>query len=407
MEKTKLTRICDKVILFSIYGIAFYLPISKAIIEGFSALAILFFLIKKILLRQGIVKTRLNLAILVYVIVCFISIFISTNSQISFRSFLGKILQQVALFFAVAETINTERRIKIFTYISFSSYLLLGIDGIYQYFTHKDFIRNRPYFGIPRIHATFSSANDYGCYLATAIPFTLSCFFARFNFKKLLRFLFMALFMLLFVCLILTVSRGAWFALIAAALFMSIWIRALGIIFLLFGITIIIAHQFFFPYLKERLQNLFIFFDPSSLDRKMIWQAAWKMFMANPLMGLGLGTFMFNFERFVTKDYPYTIPYAHNCYLQMAAETGVIGLVSFLAILALFFYRGIKLINMKQRVLSWYILLASLAAVLSYCVQMGVDTFLYSLDLGTLFWVLLGLGAASMRNIELEMSKLK
>ncbi len=406
MEKTKLINFCDKIILFSIYGIAFYLPISKAIIEICSTLAIFSYIIKKIIQRQGITKTRLNSAIFIYLIICFLSIFLSVNLKISFRAFLGKLLQHIALFFVVADTLNSERRIKNFIYISFSSFLLLGIDGIYQYFTHKDFIRNRQYFEIPRIHATFSSANDYGCYLATAIPFTLSCFFARLNFKKLLRFLFVALFLLLFLCLILTISRGAWFALIASTLFMSIWIRALGIIFLLFGIVIIIAHQFFFPYLKERLQNLFVFFDPSSIDRKMIWQAAWKMCMANPLVGLGLGTFMFNFEKFVVKGYPYSIPYAHNCYLQMAAETGIIGLASFLSILILFFYYGIKTINTRQRSLSWYILLASLAAVLSYCVQMGVDTFFYSLDLGTLFWLLLGLGIATMKNIELETGKL-
>ncbi|MDD2690031.1 MAG: O-antigen ligase family protein [Candidatus Omnitrophica bacterium] len=406
MEKTKLINFCDRAILFSIYGIAFYLPISKAIIEICSSIAIFCYIIKKIVQRDGITKTKINYAILIYLAICFISIFSSVNIKISFQSFLGKVLQNIALFFAVADTLNSDRRIKNFIYISFLSYLLLGVDGMYQYFTHKEFIRNRPYFEIPRIHATFSSANDYGCYLATAIPFTLSCFFARNNFKKLLRFAFAVLFLLLLTCLMLTVSRGAWFALMVSALFMSIWIRALGIVFLLFGIVIIIAHQFFFPYLKERLQNLFVFFDPSSIDRKMIWQAAWKMIMASPLIGLGLGTFMFNFEKFVVKGYPYSIPYAHNCYLQIAAETGIIGLFSFLSILILFFYYGIRAINTRKKSFSWYILLSSLAAVLSYAVQIGVDTFFYSLDLGTLFWLLLALGAATMKNIELENGKI-
>jgi putative inorganic carbon (HCO3(-)) transporter len=402
LEKTKLVRLCDTIALFSIYAVGFYLPISKAIIEVFIGFAIFFYIVKKIIQRQGITKTRLNAAIFIYIAVCFLSIFVSSNSAISFRSFLGKVLLRIAFFFAVAETLNSERRVKNFIYVSFSSYFLLSADGIYQYFTHKEFIRNRPYFGIPRIHATFASANGFGCYLATAIPFTLTCLFARRNFKRVFHFLFAALSLLLFICLILTVSRGAWFALIASALFMSIWIRALGVIFLLCGIAIIISHQFFFPYLKERLQNLFVFIDAGSIDRKMMWQAAWKMFLVNPLMGLGLGTFMFNFKSFVVKDYPFTIPYAHNCYLQMAAETGAMGLGSFLAILALFFYHGIRVINKHQKSFFWYILLASLASVLSYCVQMGVDTFFYSLDLGMLFWLLLGLGTATTRNIEVK-----
>ena len=42
----------------------------------------------------------------------------------------------------------------------------------------------------------------------------------------------------------------------------------------------------------------------------------------------------------------------------------------------------------------------SLAGILGYCAQMGVDTILYSLDLGMLFWLVLGMGVAAMRNMD-------
>jgi len=144
------------------------------------------------------------------------------------------------------------------------------------------------------------------------------------------------------------------------------------------------------------MTNLFAFFDQSGMDRKLIWEAGRKMFISSPWLGLGLGTFMFNFEKFVVKNYLYGPSYAHNCYLQMSSEIGVVGLISFLFLLAYFFYNGIRIINNSQRTLSWYVLLGSLAAVLGYCVQMGVDTFLYSVDLGMLFWLLLGIGVAAM-----------
>jgi len=51
--------------------------------------------------------------------------------------------------------------------------------------------------------------------------------------------------------------------------------------------------------------------------------------------------------------------------------------------------------------------LGSLAALLGYSVQMAVDTIFYSLDLGILFWILLGLGTAAMNNIKLETVKLQ
>jgi len=400
-DRVKIISVLDKIILFSLYGIAYFLPISKAIIESLSTLAIFCFVLKKIIQRQAIPKKPLNLAIFSYLIICFLSIFISSNFKVSSRTFVGKTLQEVLFFFVIIDVLNTEKRIKNFICILLASSTLLGIDGIYQYFNHKDFIRHRPFLEFPRIYATFPTPNDFGCYLVSVIPFALICFFAKVGFK-LFRFFYLGLFLLLFTCILLTVSRGAWIAFLSAMLFMSIWIRVLSVFFLAVGIFIATTHQFYFPVLKNRLSNFFIFSDSIDYDRRAIWQAAWKMFMSKPWIGLGLGTFMHNFNKFVTPGYRYGIPYAHNCYLQMSCEIGIIGLASFLLILTLFFYEGIKIIRNQQKTFFWYILVASLAAVLGYSVQMAVDTTFYSLDLGLLFWILLGLGIAAMKNIKLE-----
>ncbi|MDD5431486.1 MAG: O-antigen ligase family protein [Candidatus Omnitrophica bacterium] len=397
LKKTKIVNILDSITVFSIYIVAFQLPIAKAAIEIFSTLAIVCFIIRKILQREGLERSVINLPIFAYLAICFLSIFISNNLGISTRTFFGKILQDVMFLFIVAETLNTEERLKIFIYIFISSSLLLGIDGIYQFFTHKDFIRNRPYFGIPRIHATFSSANDYGCYLAALLPFSVAVFFEALRRKIKSKYFFIVVFILLFICLMLTVSRGAWFAFLGSILLMSIWVKAIWIIMAVIGIVLLVLNQSFFPYLRERLSNFFVFSDQSSGDRRMMWEAAFKMFLSKPWLGVGIGTFMFNFKNFVSKDYPFTTPYAHNCYLQIASEIGIIGLLAFLLILGAFFYKNIKTLNLRSNNYSWYILLATTASVLGYCVQMVVDTIFYSLDLGILFWLLLGLGIAASR----------
>jgi putative inorganic carbon (HCO3(-)) transporter len=390
------------VALFSLYAIAYFLPISKAIIESFTILAIVSFIIKKILQRQGLPRTQLNYAIFIYIAVCLVSVFMSTNFKISITNFVNKLLENILFFFVLVETLNSQRRIKTFIHILFISSLLLGIDGIYQHFTNKDFIRHRPYYGLPRIHATFPTPNDFGCYLYCVIPFVLVSFFGlKYKFKKTARVLALALFILLFICLMLTVSRGAWFAFIAAVLFMSVWIRPMAIFLLILGILIATTQQFYGIFLRERMRSLFVFLDPGGLDRKMLWEGSWKMFSSSPLIGVGLGTFMFNFTRFICKNY-FGVSYAHNCYLQMACEIGAIGLLSFLFVMASFFYYGIKYLNAKQKTFSWYILLASLASMLGYALQMMVDTNFYSLDLGLLFWIILGLGISAGRLIDLD-----
>lgn len=400
-EETKIVRILDKIVIFSIYPVVFYLPISKAIIEIASTLAIICYLVKKLIQRGELLKNNINYAIFAYLAICFISVFTSSNFGTSSKTFAGKIIQDTLFFFVVADSLNSQRRIKIFLFVLFFSSLILGVDGIYQNFTHKDFIRHRPHYGLQRIHTTFPTPNDFGCYLVTVIPFVLICSFLK-SFRKPLRISLLCLSVLLFICLLLTVSRGAWFAFVSTMLFMSIWVRPLGIIFLLLGLFIMVTQQFYYPVLKERLSNFFIFGDSSSMDRKMIWQAGWKMFMSKPWIGLGIGTFMFNFKKFVVDSYPFGIPYAHNCYLQMAAEIGIIGLSAFFLILIIFFYGGIKIIITKQRTFSWYILLAAIAAIVGYCVQMTVDTNFYSLDLGLLFWMILGVGVAAMKLASVE-----
>ena len=76
------------------------------------------------------------------------------------------------------------------------------------------------------------------------------------------------------------------------------------------------------------------------------------MFLSRPWIGVGLGTFMFNFRKFIV-FYRYGTPYAHNCYLQLISEIGIIGLSAFLLILGLFFFDGIRLLNTRNKDFSW------------------------------------------------------
>lgn len=397
--KIKITKACDNIIIFSLYAVAFFLPISKAIIESLSTVSIVAYVIKKFVNFQGFPKSRLNFGIFAYLTVSALSILLSSNSSISSRTFFAKTLQDIAFFFVVIEALDEKNKISNLLHVLLLSSLLLGIDGIYQHFTSRDFLRHRPFIDSERISASFVTPNAFGCYLTTVIPFLTARFLSVVK-AKASRFIYFALFSLLFICLLLTTSRGAWLAFLASALYMSAWLKSAAVFLSVLGIVLLITHIFYPPYVRERLLRFFSFSDTSGVDRQIIWQAGWKMFVSKPWLGLGLGTFMFNFKQFVVKDYPYGIVYAHNCYLQMAAEIGIIGLASFLLILALFFGFGIKMLNTAEKTFSWYVLLASQAAILGYCAQMGVDTTLYALDLGMLFWLVLGIGTAAMKNLQ-------
>lgn len=77
--------------------------------------------------------------------------------------------------------------------------------------------------------------------------------------------------------------------------------------------------------------------DSSFAERKLYALTAWAMFLDHPVLGVGAGNYTVHFDRyadevgFSARDYeqPGEVHYPHNLYLEIAAETGVVGLAVF------------------------------------------------------------------------------
>ncbi|GAB6067135.1 hypothetical protein JCM13664_04530 [Methylothermus subterraneus] len=77
-------------------------------------------------------------------------------------------------------------------------------------------------------------------------------------------------------------------------------------------------------------------------SRLPLWLAAWRMFLASPWIGHGIGSFALrspydldpaSLPAWIAFD-PRGIPWAHNLYLEMLAELGVLGLSALLFLMA-------------------------------------------------------------------------
>lgn len=66
------------------------------------------------------------------------------------------------------------------------------------------------------------------------------------------------------------------------------------------------------------------------LERAAHWQAALGMFDEYPWTGVGIGNYAQAYERYAPPRWPQALGHAHNYYLNMAAETGLPGLVAYL-----------------------------------------------------------------------------
>lgn len=131
-----------------------------------------------------------------------------------------------------------------------------------------------------------------------------------------------------------------------------------------------------------------------------MWKTAWNMIRNNPFLGQGLNTFMANYVRFKPLEGQIIgsgISYAHNCFLQIAAEIGIFGLLSFLWIVL---RATLDSIN-KQRIIKNGFLssmhLGLFCGIIAFLIYSAFETSLYSFRLAILFWYSLGLLMALSR----------
>lgn len=126
-------------------------------------------------------------------------------------------------------------------------------------------------------------------------------------------------------------------------------------------------------------------FKPSS--RVAIWQAAFETFKEYPLFGRGVGMEVFPTTIIVPSGVAHRLTDAHNTYLSVAAETGVIGLLTLGGVLAFLLKGLIPLLN------------NSFDSAIRICLALGLlDAFFYQGLVGSFedarhMWVLIGLTA--------------
>jgi O-antigen ligase len=70
------------------------------------------------------------------------------------------------------------------------------------------------------------------------------------------------------------------------------------------------------------------------VERMAQLQAGWRLFAAHPLVGVGPGNFNAAYPDFAVVPWYASRGHAHNYYLHMAAEAGVVGALAYLALLA-------------------------------------------------------------------------
>jgi O-antigen ligase len=125
-------------------------------------------------------------------------------------------------------------------------------------------------------------------------------------------------------------------------------------------------------------------------SRSELWQNTSKMIKDHPILGVGLGAYQFVYPRYDQSSGILRAEQAHNDYLHIIAETGVIGLILTISFIVILFGKGFALMQTKNKRRS-AVILGSLAGCFGIAIHSFVDFNLQVTNNAQLFLALAAL----------------
>jgi len=363
---------------FTFLGLAFLTPLSINIeqyTDGFGLFIptepILFGLMILLLMHQ-VKKNQLDtriwynpiiIAASFYVIWIFITSMTSVLPMVSFKFLLAKLWFIIPLLFFGTKVFTKISNIRIFLWLFVIS---MCIVICYTVIVHSTYA-----FGEKESHWVmwpfFKDHTIYGSTVAFSVPMVFGLYLSK-RHDPLIKGVLLVLMAITLIGLYFSYTRAAWLS-VFAAICVLIVIKLRIKFTILFSITLAAGLTLFFSWdniqmelernkyehtteeFGEKLQSATnVTTDASNLERLNRWASAIEMFNARPVFGFGPGTYAFEYARFQEPENTTIISTnfgnmgnAHSEYLGPLAETGLIGMLSMLALVAAIFYKGITL----------------------------------------------------------------
>src|SRR5579875_4151107 len=298
------------------------------------------------------IPAYLALATLALLGVMFLSVGAALNKSDSLKE-ISKWLEFLVVLVIGAQYIRTRRQLWTIIVLICLAALSQAFYGYIQYLYNigpEAFVRDASL----RVYGTFDQPNPFAGYINMPLSIVLAV--ALLGRGWLTRVLAGIATILLGIVVYLTQSRGGEMALAAALVFIILAGMPRIRILMRVGILAIFA---FVEALLAGLVPLTIFNpilhilglvqisltqptaqDYSTAERLAHWIAGLHMYFAHPILGVGIGNYPDAYPQYFITIFTNSLGHAHNYYINIAAETGSIGLFAFLTFLATMFIMG-------------------------------------------------------------------
>jgi O-antigen ligase len=223
-----------------------------------------------------------------------------------------------ALFVLIAQIVQNRTQVIVLVSVLTGSAALASVVGLGRFFTEVS----------DRVAGPIADANDFAYLLATVLPLGVYLIL-RGGRARIVWFLATVV---IGVAIVGTLSRGTAVSLVVMALWLMTRasLRSVAATLLVFGVLAAGALAFQRDFIEDRLYTKSVAADESIESRQALWRGALEMAGDHPVLGVGTGQYRFRAAEYVVDD-PFDLyqPLAHNAYLEVLAENGVLGLVAF------------------------------------------------------------------------------
>ncbi len=296
-----------------------------------------------------------------------------------------------------------------------ASMVVVGLFGIFQFVGDliglpTSITGLRPQYtkeilGFPRVQSTALEPLYFANYLLIPLSVAIALFLSKAS--RVRPILLLSIIALGGLNLVLTVSRGGYiaFAVVIALLVVRYWREVLKprVIISTLAVSVMIAFTAFrFFGAGEQLTSFTqhvgnIFGGASYVERVETFDIAHRIWLEHPLIGIGPGGFgpYASFHPLITPNDGYKI--VNNVYIELLAETGIIGLATYILLVVIILLRSIKALRKGKDPLVQAILFGLFSAFIGVLVQYNTFSVLYILHI----WTLIGLIVAT-QNILLQ-----
>ena len=281
-----------------------------------------------------------------------------------------------------------------------------------------------------RLVATFEYHSRIAKYISLLLPIAV-CIFLWY--KDIMSRLFLAL--LIILCsfsLVLTMNRTSWIAILITMLFVGFAVQKKLLMVIVIGVCALLIFMLpskFITHAKTIAQVDKFFASKKTLgDRLLCWKASISMIREHPLLGIGPGKKNFRdafqlyggkikeAEKQIKKEKASGQPkeikirkksvvkgveklsHAHNIFLHIWVETGIVGLLAFLWLFVMVFYSSVKSWRALKSGNEKALLLGITASLISIFSHGSTDSFWKKPD-ALFLWYIIGILFVIIRSV--------